>query len=386
MEISRIRLKNWRNFRQVDVSVAQRVFIVGPNASGKSNFLDALRFLRDVAKQGGGLQKAIADRGGLSKIRCLAAREDPNVEIEVEIKSDEDKRLRWKYRIGIKQQSRGHHSPYLGFEEVWENGIRIIGRPDPDDEKDEERLTHTHLEQINANEKFRDVARFLESISYLHLVPQFIRHPGAFSGPGIEGDPYGLHFLERVARTSEKTRKSRLRKIEAVLQRAVPHLKAFKDIQDEIGHTHLEAVYAHWRAKGAKQREDQFSDGTLRLIGLMWVLLDGTAPILLEEPEMSLNAGIVRKVPALISKLQEHRGRQVFLSTHSAELLSDRGIRGEETLLLEPSESEGTKVIEAAEDKEIHALLEGGMSIADAALSRATPRDVDQLAFRFDPR
>ncbi len=81
MFVSHVRLKNWRNFRKVDVKLGYRVFAVGPNASGKSNFLDAFRFLRDIAKQGGGLQKAVADRGGLSKIRCLAARRYPDVEL-----------------------------------------------------------------------------------------------------------------------------------------------------------------------------------------------------------------------------------------------------------------------------------------------------------------
>jgi predicted ATPase len=59
MIISHVVLKNWRNFQKVDVSLRERVFLIGPNAAGKSNFLDAFRFLRDVAKAGGGLQKAI---------------------------------------------------------------------------------------------------------------------------------------------------------------------------------------------------------------------------------------------------------------------------------------------------------------------------------------
>ena len=52
MIISRFLLKNWKNFQEIDVPLKNRVFLIGPNASGKSNFLDALRFLRDVAEDG----------------------------------------------------------------------------------------------------------------------------------------------------------------------------------------------------------------------------------------------------------------------------------------------------------------------------------------------
>ncbi len=69
MLISRIKLTNWKNFTSIDVSLAERAFIVGPNASGKSNLLDVIRFIRDIARDGGGLQEAVRQRGGLSKIR-----------------------------------------------------------------------------------------------------------------------------------------------------------------------------------------------------------------------------------------------------------------------------------------------------------------------------
>ena len=85
MIVSHLHVKNWRNFQRVDIALRERQFIVGANASGKSNLLDVFRFLRDIAKtEGGGLQKAVKDRGGVSKIRSLAARRDPEVAIEVE--------------------------------------------------------------------------------------------------------------------------------------------------------------------------------------------------------------------------------------------------------------------------------------------------------------
>lgn len=50
MIIHSIELHNWKNFQQCSVNLTERCFIVGANATGKSNFLDAIRFLRDIVK------------------------------------------------------------------------------------------------------------------------------------------------------------------------------------------------------------------------------------------------------------------------------------------------------------------------------------------------
>ena len=50
-----MRLSNWKNFREATTRLQDRMFLVGPNASGKSNFRDVFRFLRDLAATGGGL-------------------------------------------------------------------------------------------------------------------------------------------------------------------------------------------------------------------------------------------------------------------------------------------------------------------------------------------
>ena len=378
MIISHIVLKNWRNFRSVDVDISDRVFLVGPNACGKSNFLDSLRFLRDLAKAGGGLQKAVSDRGGVSKIRCLSARQNPRIEIAISLSDSVNQKPTWKYEIGITQQTRGYRQPLVAYERVWKDKRQLIDRPNADDKKDELRLTQTYLEQVNVNAEFREIAKFLESILYLHLIPQLVRHPEAFGTPGLSEDPFGRTFLERIAKTPEKTRKSRLKKIEEALKFALPQLKNLTDTKDEMGVPHLEAVYEHWRPGAGKQREDQFSDGTLRLIGLLWSLLETDSLLLLEEPELSLNAGIVNKLPSLIYRLQRSKKRQVIISTHSADLLSDKGIGGEEVLLMTP-DAEGTKVELASSIEEIKQLLDAGLSIADAALPRAVPPQIEQL-------
>jgi len=384
MIISYIRLKNWRNFQAGEVALGKRVFLAGANASGKSNFLDAIRFLRDIAKsQGGGLQEAVSSRGGLKKIRCLAARRYPAVEIEVHFAEDRGQPSLYEYEIGIRKgrSQKGNRNPIalLSYEKVWKGEECILERPDNQDKEDPLLLSQTHLEQMNQNAKFRELADFLQSVLYLHLVPQLVRHPREFSGPGIAGDPFGRSFLERISQTPERPKRARLKKIENALRKAVPNLKQLTHVIDdkEGGVPHLEAVYEHWRGHGAKQREMDFSDGTLRLIGLFWSLLEGESVLLMEEPELSLNAEIVKKLPALFHRLVNLGGtqRQIMVSTHSWELLSEKGIGEEEVVLLIPGE-EGTEIREASKMTTLKALVEGGMSVGEAVLPMANPRSL----------
>lgn len=71
------------------------MFIVGPNASGKSNLLDIFRFLRDITKAGGGLQFAVNERGGVPRIRCLHAKRETNVSLCVTV-LDDDEDVEWE--------------------------------------------------------------------------------------------------------------------------------------------------------------------------------------------------------------------------------------------------------------------------------------------------
>lgn len=207
----RLRLKNWKNFAGVEVELQNRVFLVGPNAAGKSNFLDAIRFLRDVASSGGGFQEAVGRRGGVSALRCQA---------------------------------------------------------------DPELLTQTHLEQVNVNRPFRELVEFFASVRYLHIVPQ-------------------LHEI----------------KLEP----------------DAGGTPHLRGKYQHWRGQGAWQTEEQFSDGTLRLMGLLWVAMEKQGPLLLFP------------------------------------------------------ENEGTTVTTAGSLTEVRDLLEGGLSLADVVVPRTRPPQATRL-------
>ncbi len=141
--------------------------------------------------------------------------------------------------------------------------------------------------------------------------------------------------------------------------------------------------------------------------------MDSDSLLLLEEPELSLNSGIVSTLAPLIYRMQRQRKRQVLItlqrnlifkaqyivdlfglntqhvvslslscvvviSTHSESLLSDNGIDGREVLLLTPS-VEGTLIEVAGNIADVKPLLEAGLSVGEVVLPRSRPAEVQQL-------
>lgn len=369
MRLQRIVLENWRNFRSVEFNLSDRLFIVGANASGKSNLLDAIRFMRDVVKHGGGLQYAVSLRGGVSKIRCLSARKIPYIGIEMQF-IDDEKNI-WIYTLKIIQQTRGNRNAAIHQEKIKKNEVEIFNRPDDEDKQDAERLTQTHIEQITMNKEYREIVNFLVSIQYMHLVPQLLKFPEAFSGPDLPEDHFGKGFLRTISKTTPDIRSGRLSKIQKILQSAVPQLDALQFIEDS-GQLHLEVTYKHWRPNAGKQIETDLSDGTLRLIGILWSLMSGKGLLLLEEPELSLHPEIVEKLPDLFYSVQRSKKRQILITTHSAELLSSKEISLSQILLLQ-TDSEGTSAALASSKEQIKDLLKGGLTPAEAVLPFTRP-------------
>ena len=381
MRITYLRLKNWRNFRSADLSLWDRVFIVGPNASGKSNLLDAIRFLRDVASSGFG--QAVHSRGGLTRVRCLAARNynRGHVTLAVGI-GDDDHPEMWRYELTFKSEGRGQRRPIIQKEQVIANGEVILERPDQRDLIDPELLTQTHMIQVTVNRDFREMAEFLSSISYSHIVPQFLQHPQRVAVP--DGDPFGGDLIARIANTEETPRKERLLIINKALRIVAPQMENLQLAQDVAGRWHLGGRYEHWRSQKALQNERDFSDGTLRLIGFLWALLDSNGPILLEEPELSLHSDAVRQIPAIISILQMTNSPQVILTTHSSEMLQDLGVEPEEVVLIQPT-ALGSIAKTADQFQRVHEIMDMDFPVGDAVRPITQADEINQLAAELLP-
>lgn len=368
---TRLHLSNWRNFRTVDVVLQSRMFIVGPNASGKSNLLDSLRFLRDIATREGSLARAVADRGGIAHLRSLHARRESNVEIEVELEIGADK---WSYALELV----GTRTKPLSVERevVHKNGEKLLDRPIDADRADAQLREQTHLEQLSQNGAFRPLVEALASTETVHVVPQVVRRGDAELG--LREAP-GSDFIAQMARLSDRERKALLTRIGKQVRVAVPKFSRLKVERDDVGRPHLLACYRHWRPNGGWQNEREFSDGTLRLIGVLWAIDQGTSPLLLEEPELSLHRAVIQQLPRLFAKIGERSERQILVTTHAEEILTDRGIAPGEILFVEPSDEE-TKVTLGSDKPRLVSAALARVSLGPLVTGITRPKEIEQLA------
>jgi len=308
----------------------------------------------------------------------LAARRKSNIEVSVKIGNDNKPEL-WEYSLVFSQDK--NRIPKIKGEVVKKSGEVILERPKDEEQDDAELLRQTHLEQTQSNRNFKEVFDFFRRIYYLHIVPQIIRHPDRIII--ARNDPYGSDFLSQIANLTEGRRKQRLKKIENALRKVVPQLSDLTFEIDAVGKPHIKAKYHNWRPNAGWQTESTFSDGTLRLTGILWALFGAKGPVLLEEPELSLHPGAVKYLPQMFAMAQKRTVNQMVISSHSYDMFTDEGIGLDETILLIPG-SEKTEVKAASDDKDLRTLLEEGLVLADVILPYTAPSDGSQLVFAFE--
>ena len=116
MTISKIRIANFRSFADLTVELNDFNLLVGANASGKSNFVQAFQFLRDIAAQG--LEDAISLQGGVEYLRNVKIGDTQPLIFHVAVEADamwwssEGRRYRihsfdYEFRLQFVKKGRG---------------------------------------------------------------------------------------------------------------------------------------------------------------------------------------------------------------------------------------------------------------------------------------
>lgn len=345
--LTRIVLRNYKSIGNCDVRLGSLTFLVGANGSGKSNFLDALHFVKDALT--GSLDNALNERGGLPEVRRRSSGHPNHFGVRLEFLLPEGQSGYYAFNIGS-LQGRGYEvqtekcvigavgkGPYFHVE----RGQLIATSEDTFPAVTSDRLA---LVSVSGMAVFRPVFDALSAMGFYNLNPKLMREPqkpqdGRLLKSVGENIVSVLGHLERVA-------PEKLALIREYLQTVVPMVHGVE--RKQIGP--LETLEFRQDMAGSKHPwrfpAQNMSDGTLRALGVLTALFQGNRdahPLLIgiEEPETALHPAASAALRSALSKASEHT--QVIVTSHSPDLLDDRTISPDRFLAV-VSEGGETKI------------------------------------------
>ena len=404
MKLTHIAITNWRNFAHIEFDLSSRLFVVGPNSSGKTNLLAALRFLSDVAWLG--LAAASENWGGPERY-FRSGTDSASFTVTVDVDTREvtyelslrkvtvvedfvggEMRMR-PLKAGIPAALLEADQPRIlqprvatkptsfSFEEL---ATMEIANPldehqleDEDvepvldyvsdyvfveDEKlliDGEDVTGTPV-TVRALGSALSIRNMLSGIRYIHPNPKKMLERADRYDPD-----HGTGFFQHAGRFSDQQLDAVVDRIRPIMAAVVPEIPNLSYQRMGLG-TEL-VFYSDTPVRGASgvYSHEQFSEGTLRLLGLLFDLATlprDTSVVLIEEPETFLQASVVRSLPSLLAEVAMNRDIQMVISTHSPELIDSELVLPSQVLMLR-SENDATtgELLSQSNDPRIKAVV-----------------------------
>ena len=333
--VTRIALRNYKSIAACDVRPAALSFLVGPNGCGKSNFLDALRFVAEALRFS--LEHALRDRGGIPEVRRRSSGH-PNhfgIRLDVQLPRAGGKTGRGWYAFRVAAKPGGRYS--VQREECFVLGAEGHGSYKVADGKVIDSTTpnppacasdRLYLVNMSGFDVFRPLYDALSGMGFYNLNPDAIRDlQSPDPGELLKRDGSNLASVLSNLDGSRKT---------AVVDYLAAIAPGVTGVAARTMGTKLTLNFRQ-EVRGAKHPwrflASNMSGGTLRAFGVLVALFqsNGTAMerchlIGIEEPESALHpatAGV------LIDSLTEAaQSAQVIVTTHSADLLDNHAIPG----------------------------------------------------------
>lgn len=326
--LRRVVLKNYKSIAACNVELGPLVFLVGLNGSGKSNFLDALRFTTDSLRAS--LDHALRDRGGINEVRRRSGGHPTHFGIALEFILPDGAVGTYAFEIGA--------TPRGGFTVAREQCVIAKGSANPGGRFDIRKgevvksdpsgpaASHDRLYLVSASglEPFRPVYDALSTMGFYNINPQRMRDLQA-PDPGVLLARDGANIASVLAHL-EAVAPDQKGRVEEFLARVVPGLvgvsrkvmgprETLEFRQEVAGARHP------WRFPAASM-----SDGTLRALGVLVSVFQtgdkGAAQVRLvgiEEPEVALHPAATGVLLGALR--QASRTKQILVTSHSPDLL-----------------------------------------------------------------
>ena len=363
LRITRIRAKNYRSIREIDLELGSLTVLVGPNASGKSNVLDVLRFIRDAISRG--LDYAISQRYGM---RVIQHRSDSDVEIGFTA-TIRDLTLDYNFVLTSDQNGNGLVKREYGSYKLDTDSGRIVFDIQ-DRQVIEPKTVSTYLRGVydstsrapkplpsedllflkyysnvayasfarNAEAQFSieglnrnllELQQMLSGLGFYHVSPDTFRGLEKKSGPSLL-DEYGTNLASVLwgmrrnngtAEDSEELMTEGFRELRNSLRHLIPRITDVKSVPVgeylalQFKHSHSVLSQDQWFNAA------QESDGTLRMLALLTAIYQPRRPPLLgiEEPESAVHPGVLAALAEILDEASLRQ--QVVITTHSPDLI-----------------------------------------------------------------
>ncbi len=364
MSIRAIELRNFLSFEHAEVKLGKLNILVGPNASGKSNFVKALLFLSrlirvdvEAACQHIGLafQKLIynfdLDRELGLKVHLRVKGEE--LIYEVAVKREQITMERLARKDGTVLMERMKQIPPKRAWYLSREGEII---PIPFELLKPFRSLFSCIEDARADRLLLDAREALGGFRAYSFEPSRIRSR-ARSGLSLELARDGSN-LAQVLHSLLTSDRKRFLAIEEALKSLIPEVEELNTPTTRDG----QMTYITLREKGLRMPLGcpNISDGTLRLLAFITAIHLGGSLVAFEEPENCVHPYLFQS----LINICRHGPSQVVITTHSPYLV-DKAEPGE---LLLVAKREGRSIIRrlTAEEKELaRKMLEEGFTLGE---------------------
>ena len=362
--IKKLRLINWKSFEDATLHIDPLTIIIGANASGKSNLLDALMFLYRIGR-GVGVHEAIEGGPGLPGLRggfewiCLKPNEQFTLEVTTDGLHDHEEYV-YKLKVEVSAVTVARilseeltHLSWLDHDEKPKNlklfttsttegsGKVEVKYPNNTDidhgsfiftPNEYEQSVLARLEPVftvpeEVSQASSHILKQLRSIFVFDPIPSLMR---GYSRMSHSLDSDGSNIAGVLAQQISP-RKEEIEKTLAAYVSVLPERDIVRVWAEGVGKFNTDAMLyceESWSDSSTQEIDARgMSDGTLRYIAIVTALLtrERGGLMVIDEVDNALHPSRADQLLNMLKELGKERNIDVIVTTHNPALLDAAG-------------------------------------------------------------
>ncbi len=340
--IQQVRVRNFKTLNEVSLELGQRNVIVGPNMSGKTNFISLFKFLnRMVVPAPGvhGLSNAVSSLGGFPEIAWRGGASNLiSIALSGDFRGIEENgdKTSWEYLLEIVSDGRGLVTVqdedlkitapaglYSVIRKDKSSGRRVLVSRERGAISEVDERGRSALEFEIPGWEGNKLRNFFASLRFYNFVPQLMKQINTAAAPPVldeGGGNLSAWLLMLQTRFQEE-----FRKINAAVKDVLPDVASIYTFPTQQATVFVASGEKHFKSPVPVW---QMSDGELCFIAWLSLIYSPpelTAPVyFVEEPENHLHPRLVDALIGLLDQAQTGAGAnaaQLVATTHSLEVV-----------------------------------------------------------------